>query len=79
MSALTSLDKAQIEQVHDDLVWLLMTRAAQGLGPPKQVAIPAPLHPRRGRGLRAFEAAGLITVQRQPGRATVEKVLRWAT
>ena len=79
MSALTPLDREKIEQVRDDLVWLLMTRAAQGLGPPKQVAIPAPVQPSRGRGLRAFETAGLITVQRQPGRAAVVTVLKWAT
>jgi hypothetical protein len=81
MSALTALDMEKIEQVRDDLIWLLMTRAAQGLGPPKQVAVtaPAPVQPCRGRGLRALEAAGLITVQHQPGRATVVRVLRWAT
>jgi hypothetical protein len=79
MSALTTLDKEKIEQVREDLVWLLMTRAAHGLSPPKQVTAPTPVKAQPRRGVRAFEAAGLITVQRQPGLAAVVTVLKWAT
>jgi hypothetical protein len=82
MNGLTQQDISRISEFHEDLVFLVRLLPTQGLStPPPEIPpqlLPA-APPRPRRGLRAFEAAGLVTVQHQPGSATVVTVLRWAT